>query len=70
VHFGSLLLVIGGGLIARREWRRSGATWGNGEAGPIGRTRFLAGMGMLAGLLFALVIIAQWIPSFILDPCQ
>jgi hypothetical protein len=30
----------------------------------------MAGIGILMGLMFAVVILAQWIPSFILDPCQ
>jgi hypothetical protein len=33
-------------------------------------TRFMAGLGFLTSALFALVILAQWIPSFMLSPCQ
>jgi hypothetical protein len=70
VHLVSLLLVAAAGVLAWREWRRSGATWPDGEPGSIGRTRFLSGMGLLLSLQFTLVILAQWIPSFVLDPCQ
>jgi hypothetical protein len=70
VHLLSLALAVIGGLIAGREWRRSGATWPDGEPDPIGRTRFLSGMGLLLSLQFTLVILAQWIPTFVLDPCQ
>lgn len=70
VHLVSLGLAILGGVVAWRTWQRSGATWPGGEGGRISRTRFMAGLGALMGLLFTLVILAQWIPSFILDPCQ
>jgi hypothetical protein len=70
VHLISLVLAIVGGLTALRHWRLSGATWPGGAGGRLSRTQFMSGVGMLLGLLFALVIVAQWIPSFILDPCQ
>jgi hypothetical protein len=70
VHLVSLALVVFGGVAALRVWRQSGATWPGGEGGRIGRTQFMAGMGILMGLMFATVVLAQWIPSFILDPCQ
>ncbi len=70
VHLISLAFVFFAGVVALRVWQRSGATWPGGEGGRIGRTRFLSGIGILNSVLFALVILAQWIPSFILDPCQ
>jgi hypothetical protein len=70
VHLVCLALAAFGGLTALRYWRRSGATWPGGEGGPVGRTRFMSGLGVLLGLLFGLVILAQWIPSFMLNPCQ
>jgi hypothetical protein len=70
VHLVCLALAVFGGLTALRSWRRSGSTWPGGEGGPVSRTRFMAGLGMFLSLQFALVIVAQWIPSFILDPCQ
>jgi hypothetical protein len=30
----------------------------------------MAGLGVLVGAFFVLVILAMWIPSFVLDPCQ
>jgi hypothetical protein len=66
-----LLLALAGGVVAWRVWRAEGAQWPGGEAGgPAGRTRFLAGLGLLLSAQFALVILAQWIPSFMLSPCQ
>jgi hypothetical protein len=70
VHLASLALAVYGGVVAWRTWRRSGATWPGGNGGRISRTQFMAGIGALTGLMFAVVIVAQWIPSFILDPCQ
>jgi hypothetical protein len=70
VHLICLGIAVFGGLIALRSWRRSGSTWPGGEGGRISRSRFMAGLGTFSGLQFGLVILAQWIPSFILDPCQ
>jgi hypothetical protein len=70
VHAVSLTLAILGGVVAWRTWQRSGAIWPGGEGGRISRTQFTAGLGALMALLFTIVIVAQWIPSFILDPCQ
>jgi hypothetical protein len=70
VHLGCFLLAVFGGLIAWRWWRLTGATWPGEEGGPLARSRFMAGLGMLLSGLFALLIIAMWIPSFVLDPCQ
>ncbi|HET6836606.1 MAG TPA: hypothetical protein VFH24_01120 [Gemmatimonadales bacterium] len=70
VHLISLLLAVFGGVVAWRAWQQSGATWPGGAGGRVSRTQFLAGLGALMGLLFIVVILAQWMPSFILDPCQ
>ena len=70
VHLVCLALAGFGGLTALRYWRRSGATWPGGQGGRLSRTRFMSGIGLLLGLLFALVILAQWIPSLMLNPCQ
>jgi hypothetical protein len=70
VHLVSLVLAAFGGITALRYWRSSGAAWPGSAGGRLSRTQFMSGLGMLMGLLFTLVILAQWIPSFILDPCQ
>jgi hypothetical protein len=70
VHLVCLALAVFGGVTALRCWRSSGRVWPGGAGGRLGRTQFLSGVGMLIALLFTLVIVAQWIPSFILDPCQ
>jgi hypothetical protein len=70
VHLVCLALAVFGGVTAWRFWRRSGETWPGDEGGPVARSRFMAGLGFLTSALFALVILAQWIPSFMLSPCQ
>jgi hypothetical protein len=70
VHLACLLLVLFSWLMVRRCWKASGATWAAEQGGPLGSSRFLAGIGVLMSALFALVILAMWLPSFILDPCQ
>ena len=62
-----LAAALGGGLIAWQALRRERA----GEAGGRGdRSRFLAGLGVWTSALFALVIVAQAVPSFVLHQCQ
>ena len=70
VHIACLALAVVGSITALRTWRESGATWPGGQGGRVGRTQFMSGVGLLLGVLFTLVILAQWIPSFMLSPCQ
>jgi hypothetical protein len=66
----ALVVTVAGGLLSWRNWRQSGAEWEDEGAGVIPRSRFMAAVGILAGVLFALVIIAQWIPIFVYGPCE
>jgi cytochrome c biogenesis factor len=70
VHLVCLVIALVGGAFALRSWRYCGETWPGEEGGPVSRSRFMAGLGLLLSVLFALVIVAQWIPSFVLNPCQ
>jgi hypothetical protein len=66
----TLLIVLGAGGLAWREWRRVGVER-PGDGGSVGaRTRFLSWVGVFASVLFALVVVAQWLAAFILTPCQ
>jgi hypothetical protein len=67
VCFGMVLLA---GITAWRCWTATGAEWPGEGGGPLARSRFLAGIGVLMSGFVALVILADWIPSFMLDPCQ
>ena len=66
-----LLMSIAGGVLAWRHWRSVGGGWPGGTEGdPDARTRFMSVLGMLNSALFTLVILAQWVPAFVFDPCQ
>jgi nicotinamide riboside transporter PnuC len=66
----TLLLALAGGLVAWREWQRAGREWPGEEGGTLPRSRFMVALGLLASGLFSLVIVAQWIASFFLNPCM
>jgi hypothetical protein len=70
VNAASLILALAGGLLAWRSWNEVGRVWPDGEAGPLGRSRFLAGVGVLLTGMCVLVILAQWTAVFLVDPCQ
>jgi hypothetical protein len=70
VHAAFLLIALAGGFVAWREWQADGRVWPDDEGGPVSRSRFMAGVGLSGSALFSLVIIAQWIPTFTLHPCQ
>ena len=66
----TLLIVVGAGLLAWREWRAVGIEHPGDGGSPGTRGRFLSWVGVLAAGLFTLVVIAQWIAAFFLSPCQ
>jgi hypothetical protein len=69
IHGSALLLCLTGALIAWNEWQRQGGGWPGEEGGPLGRSRLLGAVGVLISLLSALVVAAQWMPTFFLSPC-
>jgi uncharacterized membrane protein (DUF4010 family) len=70
VHALTLALALAGLAIAWRCWKTEGTRWPDDEGGPPARTQFMAGLGVALSLLLALTLVAQWIPTFVLDPCQ
>jgi hypothetical protein len=67
----ALLVVAASALLAWRNFRAAGATTeGEDEAGVIPRTRFMSLLGLLVTAMFFLVIVAQWIASWVFGPCQ
>ncbi|HEX2091157.1 MAG TPA: hypothetical protein VHG28_02100 [Longimicrobiaceae bacterium] len=70
VTLATLLLAAAGGWVGWREWRRAGREGPGGESGTLARSRFLVALGILASALFALTIVAQWIPKLFLNPCM
>jgi hypothetical protein len=66
----TVALAVGTLWLAWRDWRIAGASWPGEEGGMIGRSRFLAALGVLLSAFFALVVLAMWAPIFVLGPCQ
>ena len=66
----TLLLAVAGGLVAWREWKRTGREWPGEVPGAIPRSRFMVALGLLASALFALTIVAQWAANLFFHPCM
>ncbi|HEV7889655.1 MAG TPA: hypothetical protein VGP08_03400 [Pyrinomonadaceae bacterium] len=67
----ALLLVASAGLLAWRNFRAAGDTdEGTDESGVLPRTRFMSLLGLCVTGVFFLVILAQWIASWVFGPCQ
>jgi hypothetical protein len=69
VSFVALLVTVLSGFVAYRNWRQVQQAEEDAE-GPIGRGRLMCGIGVLVSSLMSLVILAQWLPTFIYGPCQ
>ena len=70
VSLAALLVAAGAGLVSLRSWRRAGASWDDGGAGVLPRSRFMSAVGMFVSAHSALVVIAQWVAVFIYSACQ
>lgn len=66
----ALLLTLGTGALAWRSWRWIGPGGSAEDADVSSRSRFMSLMGIFSSGLFGLLIIAQGIPNFILNPCH
>jgi hypothetical protein len=69
VPIGGLVVVVVLALIASAEVRPAAADTSGPVERAADRARFMAIMGFWLSLFSALVIVALWIPSFILNPC-
>jgi hypothetical protein len=65
-----LVITVGTGIMAYRDWRAVGGGVEDAEASVYARTRFLAILGMTLSIFSSLVILAQWAAIFIFDPCM
>jgi uncharacterized membrane protein YidH (DUF202 family) len=70
LSLGALLLTVGALLLAMRT-RRTARQLPRGEftGGPVGRSWLMGTVGMLIGIFFIFVIVAQWIATMMIDPC-
>jgi len=71
VFFFALVFVAASGLLAWRNLRAVGETTERSDdAGVVPRTRFMSMLGLCVASVFFLVILAQWIASWVFGPCQ
>ena len=70
VSVATLALALGGAAVGWREWRRTGRQWPGEGDGTLPRSRFMVVLGLLASAFFTLVILAQWLTNFFLNPCM
>ncbi|HKQ40162.1 MAG TPA: hypothetical protein VJ063_18970 [Verrucomicrobiae bacterium] len=71
IHVASLALLTltaWAGIVSAVHWHKSPRVHEHLEAAP-DRARFMAVIGTLINIFFFLVILAQWIPVFVVDPC-
>ena len=66
----ALALALLGAFVARRTWERAGREDPSEAGGAMPRTRMLGVLGLGASLMFALVLLGQWMTSFFFSPCQ
>ena len=65
-----LLVTIGAGLLAWRDWQRVGRGIEDSAATIDSRSRFMALGGMAISTLSALIILAQWLAIFVFGACM
>ena len=66
----ALVLSAIGGIIAWRNWHAGGGLTLSESSRPIARKQFMSLLGILTGVLFTLVIFAQWLPTLFGVPCD
>lgn len=65
----SALLTLGAGVMAWQAWQDLERP-AMPEAAWVPRGKFMAISGVLMSGMFLLVVLAQWIPVFVVNPCQ
>lgn len=66
----TLALSLAGLGVARRSHQRLGQESTDDSAGDVhDRSRFMTLGGLALSAFFTLVIVAQWLPTLLLDPC-
>ena len=66
----ALAVALVGAFVAWRTWQRAGREEPSEAGGAMPRTRMMGVMGVGTSLMFALVLLGQWMTSFFFNPCQ
>jgi len=66
----TLLVELSIGALAWRLWKTTGREWATHAEGSLPRKRFMAIGGLVFSAGFALVVVAQAIPSLVLGACE
>jgi uncharacterized membrane protein YidH (DUF202 family) len=69
-HAGAVLIALAGTIIAWRQWQRWRPQGSTDEPGPESRSLFMAMLALLVSGAFLLVMLALWLPTFFVHPCQ
>ena len=70
IHLVFFALSVVCGVLSWREWKRVGTSMPQSEEYErVARTKFLGALGLMSVALFSLLILAQTVTSFFLDPC-
>jgi hypothetical protein len=70
VPFLCLVVTVGAGITAYRDWKAVGGGVEDEEDTVHTRTRFLSILGMSLSIFSSMVVLAQWATIFIFDPCM
>ena len=70
VYFAGIILSLASAFWAHRMWREVGPNFEVQESGPIPRSRAMSIAGMVFGLAFAMIMLAQTIPVVFLEVCD
>jgi hypothetical protein len=65
-----LAIALLGAFAGWRTWERAGREEPSEAGGAMPRTRMMGVMGVGMSLMFALVLLGQWVTSFFFSPCQ
>jgi hypothetical protein len=68
--FAMAALALSGAWVSWGSWKRTGGSLQTDVGGPVGRSGFLALLGVGLSALLALHILGQWIPNLFLSPCD
>lgn len=65
----ALVLAALGGIASMVTWRHAGSDWPADAVGPAERAKLFATLGLGGTVFFLMLILSQWIPAFIFNPC-